>query len=425
MRKHPRQREIDVLDWPTRDEFHARLQGEGRPAIVRGAIEHWRARKWTWADLEELFGNDEIEAISSIFGGSATIVRGTARDFLRWVQRDQPGGAPPEGRLTGRWPPRLSLYWASSLGALGEKGRRIISEIELEFPFVENLLAALEPPYDELVFYLPFANLFIGPSGTRVPPHRDYWGSHTFIFQLIGAKHVYLFAPSDKEHLHNVLAQIVDPRNPGAGFPAYEHATPYTGIMQPGDMLFIPSNWYHDVLSLSASVSLSWNFFTSENAAAYLSGLLRNIGLVTAALAQLPGIDYRSATTEQDPPRAGEPDIADWTAFGHIVIDEADQHEDAMCFLAPRTLRRPAEMLLIEHDDRGGFDVSNREITIEVREPKLQPLLAWIVQQEHFTLEDAVRNARDVHPGHVALVLSELLECNILALHGPPDRRSG
>ena len=50
-------------------------------------------------------------------------------------------------------------------------------------------------------------------------------------------------------------------------FPRFKEATPIEFVLHPGEFLFVPSGWVHQVTSLDATISLSGNYVDGSNIA--------------------------------------------------------------------------------------------------------------------------------------------------------------
>jgi ribosomal protein L16 Arg81 hydroxylase len=110
------------------------------------------------------------------------------------------------------------------------------------------------------------SNLWFGQEGNETILHFDV--SHNYLAQVIGRKHIRLFSPEDAPYLYSYppeskkpthYSQILDIDNPNYEvFPNFKYAKPIEGIISPGDVLFIPSGWWHDVRSLDLAVSVNF-----------------------------------------------------------------------------------------------------------------------------------------------------------------------
>lgn len=108
-------------------------------------------------------------------------------------------------------------------------------------------------------------NLWIGGSGCISPLHHDL--SPNFLVQVQGKKKLIIFSPKDNKYLYpgqEVGAKHiseVDLRNVDNNrFPLFNKATPYECILEPGDVLFLPSGWWHEVHTMEASISINYWF---------------------------------------------------------------------------------------------------------------------------------------------------------------------
>ena len=88
--------------------------------------------------------------------------------------------------------------------------------------------------------------------------------------QVLGTKRVWLYAPSDMAHVY-----LRSERRPGIdnwerqsaaslhgepadAWPKLRRARRLVAELQPGDCLYIPSDWLHEVHTTSPSFSLGW-----------------------------------------------------------------------------------------------------------------------------------------------------------------------
>lgn len=84
-----------------------------------------------------------------------------------------------------------------------------------------------------------------------------------FLVQVTGHKQVVLFPPQDALYLYlnGDKSEVLDIENPDlAKYPLFAHAMQYHCELKPGDVLFIPALWFHNVVSrdFSVAVNIFW-----------------------------------------------------------------------------------------------------------------------------------------------------------------------
>ena len=101
---------------------------------------------------------------------------------------------------------------------------------------------------------------WIGPAGTVTPLHCDY--DDNVFAQIWGRKRIILAPPHHDAFLYPNEANAIlfgspfDPEAPDyERFPLARQATMIECIVEPGDMLFVPAGWYHQVRALTFSLS--------------------------------------------------------------------------------------------------------------------------------------------------------------------------
>lgn len=112
------------------------------------------------------------------------------------------------------------------------------------------------------------SGLWIGSRGVVTPLHHDAWTG--LLFQFHGAKRVRMFAPTDRANLYfssPLRPRSVWSRLPGRSsdadlreFPRFRRATPHDAQLNPGEVLFIPPYWSHEIEALEANISMPFRF---------------------------------------------------------------------------------------------------------------------------------------------------------------------
>jgi hypothetical protein len=101
---------------------------------------------------------------------------------------------------------------------------------------------------------------WLGPAGTVTPLHCDY--DDNIFAQIWGTKRIFLAPPHHDQFLYPSEANAIlfgspfDPEAPDfAKFPLARQATTIECMVHPGDMLYVPAGWYHQVRALTFSLS--------------------------------------------------------------------------------------------------------------------------------------------------------------------------
>lgn len=114
--------------------------------------------------------------------------------------------------------------------------------------------------------------IFIGGKGGSFPVlHYDGAGAHAFLMQIYGEKEYIVFPPDQEAFLYpsperenlSLIRNVEDP-DPKQ-FPLFINATPTKFILKPGELLFVPSHWWHTVKMLTPSITLAANVLNQSN----------------------------------------------------------------------------------------------------------------------------------------------------------------
>jgi len=226
------------------------------PAVIKGATERWKAiGKWDLAFFERTCGNIQVEV---------TLPKGH-REF-------QPLGSYLQSlRVKGQSLPYLrGWYYEKDAPWLAED---LWQKGDFHDVF-QDWFKRLPPRH-----HPDFHWLFIGAAGAITPLHIDPSLTHAWLTQISGRKRFTLFAPWDiPELLSNETDRIFRPLKDirASNLPGVKVMEV---ILEPGDTIFVPAMWPHEVECLDASVSVTWNFLGRSSfplvRAAYLANSAR------------------------------------------------------------------------------------------------------------------------------------------------------
>ncbi|MCI1005463.1 cupin-like domain-containing protein [Herbaspirillum sp. C7C8] len=207
--------------------FRARARA-GLPFIMTGMASRWPLSAMSVETLREHFGQLPVRArvgdyINTAFAPDRAMQDMTLVAYLERAMADESGLPPYLGNLELRNLNRL-CHWP-------------------------NFFEKMGPP-----------RFWLGPAGCITPLHCDY--DDNVFAQLWGKKRVWLAPPHHDQYLYPKQANAIlfgspfDPDHPDLErFPLARQAALVCCEVQPGEMLYIPAGWYHQVSSLTFSLS--------------------------------------------------------------------------------------------------------------------------------------------------------------------------
>lgn len=235
--------EVDISVLPSVQQFNNLYFMTQRPVKLQGCIDHWPAKK-KWKDLEYL-----LQA-----GGDRTVPVEIGTQYVdeNWSQK----------LMTIREFVE-KYYFNNDKGDIGYLAQHnLFDQIpELRDDICIPEYCSLSMDYDKSCD--PDINCWFGPAGTVSSLHYD--PKNNLLVQVYGIKQILLFAPQDTQHLYpfegTMLSNTsqVDPIIPNLElYPNFVKSTMYKCLLKEGEMLFIPEKWWHHVVALEKSFSVSF-----------------------------------------------------------------------------------------------------------------------------------------------------------------------
>ncbi|KAJ1906585.1 JmjC domain-containing protein 4 [Tieghemiomyces parasiticus] len=139
--------------------------------------------------------------------------------------------------------------------------------------------------------------VYIGAHGTWTPFHTDVFGSYSWSSNVCGIKHWILYPPSTQQPPSNATNHptiiptegVHDIYRPdlAATFPTLQHPQTrrYHIYQLPGETLFVPSGWAHQVENIGDTISINHNWGNAANVVHLATVLQRELDRVEAAIA--------------------------------------------------------------------------------------------------------------------------------------------
>lgn len=212
---------------PSAAAFRERA-AQGLPFLITGMVKRWPLCALTPEALRERFGQAQVRArvgdyVNTAFAVDRAMQDMTLAAYLDLVADDTPGLPPYLGNLELRELNSM-CHWPTFFDKMGP------------------------------------ARFWLGPARTVTPLHCDY--DDNIFAQIWGRKRIFLAPPHHDEFLYTKEANSVlfgspfDPEMPDyERFPLARNAALVECIVEPGDMLYVPAGWYHQVRALTFSLS--------------------------------------------------------------------------------------------------------------------------------------------------------------------------
>ncbi|TXH64853.1 MAG: hypothetical protein E6Q88_14925 [Lysobacteraceae bacterium] len=260
---------IDVHETLSSEDFLAQYVRPNRPVVVGGLgfdPAYWTPENFR-RDMGELpaliydtlFDLQEVttlgEYIDRHFGVGGELRRGVP--YVRWYNRlkdvDHAWGDEAFSRLSTHWtaPPFLP------------QGGFLVPDA---------------PTADPVRDPFPYRGVLISARGARTRLHRDPFYSDAVVSQFYGSKEVAMYHPSRAAEL-TVRAQdgtsfggFMDVRT--AALDRVDVEPDIHGVLRPGQVLYVPHGWLHDVISIEDSISVTWNFVHEQGGVEFIDYLM-------------------------------------------------------------------------------------------------------------------------------------------------------
>jgi len=240
--------EVDRRSGLTREQFLEEYYAPNRPVILEDACDTWPAlTTWTPEYLVAKIGGAELEVMADREADPQyeinSVAHRTKMPFDEYVAKVTAAG------------------WSNDLYLVANNK---LLESEVALPLWDDFTLDsryLQPDEERSSTFLWF-----GPAGTVTPLHHDVM--NVLFHQVHGWKRFIFISPLETHCVSNSVGVFsdVDPLAPDANrFPRFEKAHPFEVSVGPGEALFVPVGWWHHVLALDVSISVSTTSFVFPN----------------------------------------------------------------------------------------------------------------------------------------------------------------
>ena len=250
---------IDKRAGVSADEFIEPYVRGCRPVVLTDVARDWPAmRRWSPHDLRARFGHLDVE------------IQGERNADSRYE----------ENKLKHRRVQRLGDFVDRVIGGGPSNDYYMTANNEvLRRPEFAPLLADIGtlPAFCDRAQLARASSFWFGPAGTVTPLHHDtLMLLHT---QIVGRKRWRFVSPLETAKLYNhsgVFSPIDIDRPDLVRHPTFAQVKVIDVVVEPGETVFLPLGWWHQVTSLDVSLSFSFSNLGVPNEFDYQNPSIHN-----------------------------------------------------------------------------------------------------------------------------------------------------
>lgn len=264
--------QIDVVDTISEQDFVNKYIKKNRPVVVRNM--EFDEGKFHPDFLKNLMGDLKTQEYDSLFDLQNL---STMREYVD--EHFGKGGGFRQNVPYIRWYNQLKnvdYAWgdeAFSRVSPFWKKPSFLSGKNLVIPISSDSHAP-DPVSDRF----PYRGILVAARGARTRLHTDPFCSDAVVAQFYGTKKVAMYHPSRMKELSlvngadNSFGGYLDVRGENLG--ELSHEPDFKGILGPGELLYVPHGWLHDVIVVEDSISITWNFIHEMGSLEYIDYLM-------------------------------------------------------------------------------------------------------------------------------------------------------
>lgn len=212
-----------------------------RPCVLTRYTEGWPARSWTPESLVDKLGDPEMTVVVGRDAFPVDYDRKTP-ELARTMRMSE------YVRLVRERSPTNDLYSVANNRNMDRAAfGRLLDDVRVDERIFDR--SRLEGG----------TSFWLGPAGTVTPLHHDT--TNILFSQLYGRKRFVLASPLEVELLAHARGYYSALGGDAEGFPAVRHEV----VLGPGESLFLPVGYWHEVTSLDVSISFSLLAFRLPN----------------------------------------------------------------------------------------------------------------------------------------------------------------
>lgn len=253
------------------EEFFSEYAMKNRPVIITDVMKDWDAlKKWTPQYFADHYPDKIVQ-----FRDKSELPMNT---FIKKVQNSTPQEPAP--------------YWTNA--PLLQHFPELLADIHPDLPYFQPNWAGrhfFHPGMHATLKRGSMIEIYIGGNGGAFPVvHWDGLSTHAFLMQIYGTKVYYVWPPEDSAYMYAYgeppnLSPVRDVEHPDLEkYPLFAKARLTSFTLDPGELLFVPSRWWHTAKMLTPSITLSINTLNSSNWKNFTQDMTRNGGKAAKAV---------------------------------------------------------------------------------------------------------------------------------------------
>ena len=217
------------------EEYFLREQA----VVVEGAARSSASSRWTIGHLAEVLASQR----PTVRLPSGKLAHMNMPDFFRYLQRS-------DEVTSSHGPLYLADFYLKP--SFGDAERARLAR-EAEYPLIE---AGEWPVWKGR--HTGWNTLYAGAAGTFSRLHQDSFSMHSWLAEIAGTKLWRLCPPDAVTEEVGFKTKAFDDANLPCDF--------FEAVLAPGDVMYIPPNWWHAVQNQTVTLALTGNFCTLEQA---------------------------------------------------------------------------------------------------------------------------------------------------------------
>ncbi|KAL7422608.1 hypothetical protein Q5752_003256 [Cryptotrichosporon argae] len=287
--------------------------------LARSSTSHWLARAdWALPSSPPTAGpsRPNLAALRRYAHHVVPVADTRAREFSEFARAERPLGEVLDAWETGRGEGLYVKDWhlvaeiEQEGGCAGEvyEPPNCLRDDWLNPPFRVPPASTASAPTTPTTAPAQRASLadfrftYLGPAGTFTPLHRDVYASYSWSANVVGRKVWWLFPPGDEPR--DARGETVfDVRAAGGlgGGVNNDGCGGFKVLQEEGEVIFVPSGWYHQVVNVDFCSSINHNFFSSPTLPRIIASMSQSQLRVEQSIADVRALIVRRLGSGIDP----------------------------------------------------------------------------------------------------------------------------